>query len=66
MKFEEREDFVDLVAQAVIDRIEERDRINGLVDLVVQRVLDLQKQEQEANTPSSETDEEEEEAADVE
>lgn len=45
MSAEERDELVDLVAQAVIDRIEERDRINGLADLVVARVLSLQHQE---------------------
>jgi len=45
MRIEDREEYVDLVAQAVIDRIEERDRITGLVDLVVRRVLDLQQQQ---------------------
>lgn len=44
MRIEDREEFVDLVAQAVIDRIEERDRILGLVDLVVNRVTELQHQ----------------------
>ena len=45
MSAEERDELVDLVAQAVIDRIEERDRINGLADLVVARVLSLQQEE---------------------
>jgi hypothetical protein len=45
MKLEDRDDFIDLVAQAVIDRIEERDRISGLVNMVVARVLELQKEE---------------------
>lgn len=45
MKFEDRDDFVDLVAQAVIDRIEERDRIAGLVEMVVSRVIAMQKEE---------------------
>jgi len=45
MKIEEREDFIDVVAQAVIDKIEERDRIHGLVEMVVARVLELQKQD---------------------
>ncbi len=51
MRIEDREEFVDLVAQAVIDRIEERDRIAGLVNLVVARVLELQKEQaQQAST----------------
>ena len=45
MSAEERDELVDLVAQAVIDKIEERDRINGMVNLVVERVLALQKEE---------------------
>lgn len=45
MRIEDREEYVDLVAQAVIDRIEERDRIAGLVNLVVARVLELQKEQ---------------------
>lgn len=48
MRIEDREEFVDLVAQAVIDRIEERDRIAGLVNLVVARVLELQKEQASA------------------
>ena len=48
MRIEDREEFVDLVAQAVIDRIEERDRIAGLVNLVVQRVIELQREQAEA------------------
>jgi len=42
---EERNAYVDMVAQAVIDKIEERDRINGLADLVFARVLDLQQKQ---------------------
>jgi hypothetical protein len=45
MSAEERDELVDLVAQAVIDKIEERDRINGMVNLVVARVLALRKEE---------------------
>ena len=47
MRIDEREDFVDVVAQAVIDKIEERDRINGLVEMVVSRVLAMQKADAE-------------------
>ena len=62
MRIEDREEFVDLVAQAVIDRIEERDRIAGLVDLVVRRVYELQQQAALAaapddQQPSDETEE---------
>lgn len=44
---EERDELVDLVAQAVIDRIEERDRVNNLADMVVARVFALQREEDE-------------------
>lgn len=42
---EERNAYVDMVAQAVIDKIEERDRINGLADLVFSRVVALQQKQ---------------------
>ena len=45
MRIEDREDFVDMVAQAVIDRIEESSKVTSLVDAVVKRVFELQKQE---------------------
>jgi predicted metal-dependent phosphotriesterase family hydrolase len=45
MRIEDRDDFIDQVAQAVIDRIEERDRISGMVEMVVQRVFQLQREE---------------------
>jgi len=48
MRMEDREEYVDMVAQAVIDRIEERDRLAGLVDLVAKRVVELQKAQAEA------------------
>ncbi len=48
MRIEDREEYIDLVAQAVIDRIEERDRLSGLVNLVVQRVVELQQQQAQA------------------
>lgn len=47
MRIEDRDDFVDVVAQAVIDKIEERDRITGLVEMVVSRVLLMQKADAE-------------------
>jgi hypothetical protein len=46
MRIEDREDFVDMVAQAVIDRIEETSKVKSLVDAVVRRVAELQKQEE--------------------
>lgn len=53
-KLEDRDEFVDLVAQAVIDKIEERDRIEGLVGLVVARVLGLQKEQAQAQAALAE------------
>jgi hypothetical protein len=43
----ERDELVDLIAQAVIDRIDERERVARLADLVVDRVLALQQEEAE-------------------
>ena len=48
MRIEDREEFVDQVAQAVIDKMEERDRIESMVSLVAARVLALQKEQKEA------------------
>ncbi len=48
MRIEDRDEYIDLVAQAVIDKIEERDRIEGMVGLVVARVLALQKEQASA------------------
>jgi hypothetical protein len=45
MAIEDRDDFVDVVAQAVIDRIEERHRTSSLVEQVVARVIEIQKKE---------------------
>lgn len=45
MRIEDRDDFIDQVAQAVIDRIEERDRVASLVETVVQRVIQMQREE---------------------
>jgi len=42
MGIEERNDYIDIVAQAVIDKIEEHDRLGNLVNLVANRVLELQ------------------------
>lgn len=46
----ERNELVDLVAQAVIDKMDERERTNRLADLVVQRVMALQAEEAALNT----------------
>ena len=45
MAIEDRDDFVDVVAQAVIDRIEEKHRVSSLVEQVVARVIEIQKKE---------------------
>ena len=59
MRLEDREEYVDMVAQAVIDRIEERDRLAALVDMVVRRVIELQKAQVEAQQElKTETDKE--------
>lgn len=54
MGIENRDDYIDLVAQAVIDRIEERDRVSSLVDAVVRRVMELQKESAEAKAAAEE------------
>ena len=56
MRIEERDDFVDVLAQAVIDKITEQDRITGMVNMVVARVLELQKQESELNAAKQTAD----------
>ena len=48
MPLEDRAEFIDQVAQTVLDRIEERERLSGLVDQVARRVLELQKEREEA------------------
>ena len=50
----ERQELVDLIAQAVIDKIDERERINRLADMVVARVLSLQEQEAKLKTGEGE------------
>jgi uncharacterized membrane-anchored protein len=45
MRIEDRDEFVDMVAQAVIDRIEESNHVSSIVEQVVQRVIELQKKE---------------------
>ena len=42
---EDRDRLVDMIAQAVIDKLEERERVNRLADMVVARVLALQEEE---------------------
>jgi hypothetical protein len=45
----------DIVAQAVIDKIEERDRITRLADMVVERVIAIQAEQSAAYEPAGET-----------
>jgi len=42
---EEQNNLVDMVAQAVIDRIEQNQQVNHLADMVVKRVLEMQRAE---------------------
>ena len=42
-----QDDYIDQVAQAVIDRIEENSRIAHMVEMVAQRVLQLQQEQKE-------------------
>lgn len=53
MNTEERNELVDMIAQAVIDQIAERERVNRLADLVVARVLALQSEEAELQDKTS-------------
>ena len=54
MNLEERHDFVDLVAQAVVDKMEERDRISGMVNMVVARVIEMQRAEADLQAAEAE------------
>ena len=56
MRIDERADMIDLIAQAVIDRIEERDRIAGMVNLVVKRVIEIQEEEAAAKQEALQSD----------
>ena len=51
MSKNEKEELIDAIAQAVIDKLEERDRVNRLSDLVVARVLALQAEEKALYDP---------------
>ena len=54
MDSKERSELADMVAQAVIDRIEERSQVNMLVDMVMQRMAEIQKEEATSNVASAE------------
>ena len=47
MLIQDPEAYVDAVAQAVIDRIEERERLNVLVEAVAHRVLAILEEERQ-------------------
>jgi hypothetical protein len=53
MRIENQNDYIDVVAQAVIDRIEERERVSSLVDAVVRRVIELQKEAEDAKASAT-------------
>ena len=57
---EEQNNLVDMVAQAVIDRIEQHEQVNQLADMVVARVIELQLAE---NADSAKQDKAEQDAA---
>ncbi len=42
---EEQNNLVDMVAQAVIDRIEQHEQVNELANMVVTRVIEMQRAE---------------------
>lgn len=50
---EEQNTLVDLVAQAVIDRIEQNQQVNQLADMVVARVIEMQRAETAQNQNES-------------
>lgn len=52
----ERNELVDMVAQAVIDKMEQREQTNAIAELVVKRVLALQ--EEEAKLKATEAEQE--------
>ncbi len=52
----ERNEMVDMVAQAVIDKMEQREQTNAIAELVVKRVLALQ--EEEAKLKATEAEKE--------
>lgn len=56
---QEKAEFIDMVAQAVIDRIEERDRVAMMVEQVVARVMQLQKEEASLNAAATDDDKDE-------
>ena len=66
MRMEDREDYVDMVAQAVIDKIEERDRLAVLVEQVAHRVMALQQARTEAAHDSDQAQDPDEEEQDAE
>lgn len=51
---EEQVELIDMIAQAVVDRIDERERINRLADMVVARVITMQQEEAALNLQNTE------------
>ena len=45
MNSDEQIELVDMIAQAVVDRIDERERVSRLADVVVARVIAMQQEE---------------------
>ncbi len=56
MDASERNELVDMVAQAVLDKMEQREQTNAIAELVVKRVLALQ--EEEAKLKATEAEQE--------
>jgi len=56
MDASERNELVDMVAQAVLDKMEQREQTNAIAELVVRRVLALQ--EEEAKLKATEAEQE--------
>jgi len=52
MDAQERTELADMVAQAVIDRLEERRQVNMLVEMVLHRINEFQSDEVSPVTPT--------------
>jgi hypothetical protein len=48
-------ELADLVAQAVIDRLEERSKVNMLVELVIRRMAEIQQEESKSTVTDGNT-----------
>jgi hypothetical protein len=56
MDTQERIDFADLVAQAVVDRIEQARNINMLVEMVLTRMAAIQREQDGASSPAADAE----------